>query len=133
MLDDLLQLLHGAVEPLDVPHVQDGAAAPRDREQLAGLFDGGRDRLLDQDADTGLQQVGRDREVLLGGYRDADDVDQADQVAMVDERAGVVGSRDLGRARPVDVDDAGQLDVPQLRVREQVILPHVARAHHAGP
>src|SRR5438445_496869 len=82
-LDDLLELLHRAVEPLDVTDVQDGAALPGDREELARLLERRSDRLLDEDANARLQEIGGDLEMLLGRHRHAREIDLADQLAMV--------------------------------------------------
>src|SRR6266566_1094485 len=131
-LDDLLQLLHRAVEPLDVTDVQDGAALLGDREELARLLERRRDGLLDEDAHARLQEVGGDLEVLLGRHRHAREIDLVDQLAMVEQRLGVVVRCDLLRAVPIDVDDTGQVDVPELGVREHVVLPHVPGPDDAG-
>src|SRR5207245_2456161 len=82
-LDDLLELLHRAVDPLDVTDVQDGAALPGDREELARLLDRRSRRLLDEDAHARLQEIGGDLEMLLGRHRHAREIDLADQLAMV--------------------------------------------------
>ena len=128
-LHDLLQLLHRAVEPLDVPDVQHGAAPAGDREELARLLERRGDRLLDENADAGLEQVGGDLEVLLGRHGDAREIDLADQLVVVGQRLRVVVGRDLLGAIAIDIDDPDQVDVPQLRVGEHVVLPHVAGAH----
>ena len=51
---------------------------------------------------------------------------------MVHQRAGVVVGRHLGGALPVGIDDASQLDVPELGVGQEMILAHVPGAHDAG-
>ena len=130
-LDDLLELLYRTVEPFDVADVEDGAGAARDHKQLTRLLECRRDRLLQEHADTCLEEVARDLEVLLGRHRDAHEVDPADQVAVVGERACVVVGGDPRGAVAVYVDDARELDVPQLGKHEDVVLAHVARAHHA--
>src|SRR4029434_1624406 len=79
-----------------------------------------------------FQEVGGDLEVLLGRHRDAGEVDHPDQVTMVHERVGVVVGRHLGSALPIGVDDAGQLDVPELGVGQEVVLAHVSGAHDSG-
>ena len=71
--------------------------------------------------------------MLLGRDRHARQIDLPDQLVMVGEHLRVVVGGDLLGALAIDVDDAHQVDVPQLGVREHVVLPHVARAHDAGP
>jgi len=114
-----------------VADVEDGAGAARDRKQLARLLERRRDRLLQKHAHPRLEKVARDLKVLLGRHRDAHEVDSADQVAMVGERTRVVVRGDPRGAVAIHVDHAGELDVPQLGVDEDVVLAHVARAHHA--
>jgi len=48
---------------------------------------------------------------------------------MIGQRLRVVVRRDLPGAITVDVDDPDQIDVPELRVGEHVVLPHVTGAH----
>ena len=126
---DVADLLHGAVEALDVPDVQDGRARARDPEQLARLFQGRRHRLLDEHAHARLEQVLRHREVRVGGHGHARHVDPPDQLPVVRERERVVLGGHAPRALEVGVDDADEVDVPQLGVDERVVLPHVARSH----
>src|SRR5216110_4047118 len=78
---------------------------------LTRLLECRRDRLLQEHADTCLEEVARDLEVLLGRHRDAHEVDPADQVAVVGERACVVVGGDPRGAVAVYVDDARELDV----------------------
>jgi len=129
-LDDLLELLHRPVEPLDVTDVEDGPGAARDGEQLARLFERRRDRLLHEHAHARLEKVARDLEVVLGGHRDADEVDPTDQGAVVGERARIVVGGHPRGAVAVHVDHTHELHVPQLGVDEHVVLAHVARADH---
>jgi len=66
--------------------------------------------------------------VLLGGHGDAGDVDAADEIAVVGERDGVVVGGGLAGAVTVDVGDADEIDVPQLRVDARMVLAHVPDA-----
>ena len=76
-LDDLAQLLHGAVEALDVADVEHAVRLARDPEQLLGLLEGRRHRLLDEHVHARLEQVARHLEVPLGRHRDRGEVDRA--------------------------------------------------------
>ncbi len=127
-IDDLAQLLDGAVESLDVADLERGAAAPRDGVQLARLVQRRRDRLFHEHAHAALEEIARDVEVLLRGHGDARDVDAADEVAVIVERRRFVLRGDRARARGIDVGDADEIDVPQFRVDARVVLPHVSAA-----
>src|SRR5688572_611309 len=83
---DLPELVHGAVEPLHMTHVQDRPRAGGDGEELARLVHGGRHGLFDEHADARLQEVACDVEVLLRRHRHAGDVHAPDHVAVVAER-----------------------------------------------
>ena len=115
-----------------MPDVQHGAAPAGDREKLARLLEGRSDRLLDEHADAGLEQVGGNLEVLLGRHGDAREIDLADQLVVVGQRLGVVVGSDLLGPITIDIDDPDQVDIPQLRVGEHVVLAHVAGAHDAS-
>ena len=130
--DELLELVHGAVEALDVADVQDGPAAIGDGEQLARFLQRGRHGLLDQHADAGFQQVARHVEVLLGRHRHAGHVDLADEVAVVAEGLRLVTAGDGLGAVGVDVGHADQLDAGQFGVHEHMVLAHVAGADDTG-
>ena len=69
--------------------------------------------------------------MLLGRHGDAGDVDASDQIAMVGEDNCVVMGGHLAGPIAVDVHDADQIDVPQLRIHARVVLAHVADADHA--
>ena len=112
-----------------MPDVQDGRARARDPEQFARLLQGRRHRFLHEHAHARLEQVLGHREVRLGGDGHARHVDPADQLPVVRERERVVLGGHAPRALAVDVDDADEVDVPQLGVDERVVLPHVASSH----
>jgi hypothetical protein len=132
-LHDLPQLLNGAVEALDVPHVEHTIAGAGHPEELLGLLQGRRHRFLDEHVHARLEELARDLEVLLGRHRHRRDVDEARQLAIVAKGPGAVGRGQVLGAREVNVHDPDQIHVPELHQGEDVVLTHVAGADHARP
>jgi hypothetical protein len=71
---------HGAVEPLDVPRLHQRARARRDREQLIGLGERCRDRLLDQQVTAAFERGPRDGEMRGRRHGDRERVARIDQL-----------------------------------------------------
>ena len=95
LLHDLPQLLHGAVEPLDVADVEDAALLARHPEELLRFFQGRRHGLLHEDVHAGLEEVARDLEMPLGGDGHGGDVHESRELAMAGHRACPVLGGDL--------------------------------------
>jgi hypothetical protein len=129
-LHDLAQLLHCAVEPLDVTDVEHPVLLARDPEQLLGLLERGGHGFFDQHVRARLEQIARHREVLLGGHRHRGEVDEAGELAVVAEGARPVGGGHALGPLEVDVHHPDQLHVPDLGEGENVVLAHVAGPHH---
>ena len=64
----------------------------------------------------------------LGGDRDRDGVDLAEELAEVEQRARAVRRGDLLGARAVGVDDRHELDARQRRQNPRVVLPEMPDA-----
>ena len=129
-LDDLAQLLHRPVEPLDVADVEHLVLLAREPEQLLRLLERGGHRLLDEHVHAGLHQIARHREVLLGGHGHRGEVDETGELSMIAEGACTVGRGHPLSAVEVDVHHPDQLHVPDLGKGEDVVLAHVAGAYH---
>ena len=70
--------------------------------------------------------------MLLGGHRHRGHVHEAGELAVIAEGARAVGGGQLLGPGKVHVRDAHHVDVPELHEGEDVVLPHVAGAHHTG-
>src|SRR5713101_2075416 len=131
-LDDLAQLLHRPVEALHVAHVEHPPTMARHAKELLGLFQRGGHRLFDEHVHARLEQVAGDLEVPLRRNGHRRDVDEPGQLLVGCDGPRPVLRGDLAGPRRIGVADRHELDVPQLRQRENVVLAHVPRAHHAG-
>ena len=127
-LDDLSQLLNGPVEALHVPDVENPVGLARDAEQLLGLLEGRRHRLLDEHVRPRLEQVARRLEVAIGRHGDRREVDQARELPVARERGDAVRSGDAPCLGQIRVDDAHEIHAPELGEGKNMILPHVPRA-----
>ena len=99
------------------------------KSSLASSSVGGH-RLLDEHVDAGLEQVARDREVLLGGHRHGREVDLARELAVIAVGAGPVGGGHPLRLGEVGVHHPDQLHAPDLGQGQDVVLAHVPGADH---
>ena len=91
-------------------------------DQLVGLGERSRHRLLDEDRHARLEKRQRDVAMQLGRHRNRHGVDLAEQLARVEQRPRAAGGRDLLGARAVGVDDRDELDARQRRQNPRVML-----------
>src|SRR5262249_4603030 len=75
---DLLRSNHGRIEPLDMAHLENAAVMGGHRDQLLSFVGRGRNRLLNQNIDSVLQQVQSDPSVLHSRNRKAYSIDFAE-------------------------------------------------------
>ena len=109
------QLDDRGVEALQVADLQDAAAALGGLDQAVGGGEVGRDGLLHQDVDAGVEQRAADFRVDGGGRGDDGGVDLAGEVAEVGERAASVVRGGLGGAGRIGIDDGGELRARRIR------------------
>ena len=111
------------VEALQMPDLEDPPARAREVDQRAGLGEAGRDRLLDQDVQAGLQQPARDRAMLPGRHRDARGLDPSLELGEIAQR------RDAEAAPPAAAPARARgRPPPPARPRR---APHISR-HDSG-
>ena len=107
------------------------------RDQPVGLGDGVRDRLLDQDADAGVEAVDRDRGVLVvrGAHVHHVGAGCFEQLPMVGEPRHAVplgrgrGAGRVGVAHTDQVDAGEGLDRLQVHDRHVPAPDHRSRGH----
>ena len=92
--------------------LQDAAVGAGAADQVVGLGEIGGDRLLQEHVNALLEEEPGDLVVGAGRHRDADGIDEADQVAGVGDGPHAVALGDTGRARGVQVGDRDQAAAP---------------------
>ena len=122
---------HRAVEPLDVAHLQRGAAALRRVHQEVGLLQRRGERLLHQDRAPPLQGPEPHLGVRGGGHRHGHRLGVGEQRVEIGVEPHAAGAGDLAAAGPVDVVHADQGGVLGPRQVARVVVPEGADADHA--
>ena len=119
-----LHRAEGPVIALDMPTLQHEPPLAGERDQLVGLGERGRNRLLDQQVQAVLQAIARDGVVPVGGDGDHRRLCFAEYRAVIAER------RSAKRlcAPEVGIDHRGHLDARQTREFLRVVAAHVAGA-----
>ncbi len=118
-------------EALDVAHLENDPGIFGGANQSLRGRTIGRDRLLDEHVDTGLDEVADDGGVAAGRHGDRDRIDRADECAMVGVGRTVEVRGRLAGAGGVHIGDA---DKPRTRVRGEmagVVAPEDAEADNA--
>jgi hypothetical protein len=134
--DRLTGLVVARIEAEAVPHEQHGARPARGGHDRLGIYDGGRDRLLDQDVAASRERQLARLPVERVGRAHADRIqvvppEQLREVRVVGGCAGPLGQLPGGRFP--HVADGDELDVRQARIDPRVPLAHEPRPDHRDP
>ena len=126
------ELTEGRVEALDVAHLQQPTGGLGGSNQIGGLVLGRRDRLLDQDVDTGVKAGHADPVMQQRRHRDAHRFHFFKEIGVVAEPAATkLLNRQLA-AIGVRVRDANQLGIFEQAEHPGVVPAHISNSDHSN-